>query len=196
MLDGAARIDEVVATAAAEGQPAVGITDHGNMYGVLDFYRAARDAGIKPVIGIEAYQIEGSRFDRPRRADHDIFHLTLLAETNQGYRNLIKVASHAYLDGFFYKPRVDFDLLEQHGAGLIGTSGCLGGLVSQQLLRGDYDGARDSAARFQSVLGRESFFIELQDRAAGATAGQPPARPDGPRAQCAAARHQRQPLHP
>ncbi|MBA2325688.1 MAG: DNA polymerase III subunit alpha [Actinobacteria bacterium] len=163
MLDGAARIGDVVATAAADGQPAVGITDHGNMYGVLDFYRAARDAGIKPVIGIEAYQIEGSRFDRPKRADHDIFHLTLLAETNEGYRNLIKVASHAYLDGFFYKPRVDFDLLEQHGAGLIGTSGCLGGLVCQQLQRGDYEGARDSAARFQSVLGRESFFIELQD---------------------------------
>ncbi|MGQ0804093.1 MAG: DNA polymerase III subunit alpha [Actinomycetota bacterium] len=163
MLDGAARIDDVVATAAADGQPAVGITDHGNMYGILDFYRAAREAGIKPVIGIEAYQIEGSRFDRPRRADHEIFHLTLLAETNEGYRNLIKVASHAYLDGFFYKPRVDFDLLEQYGAGLMGTSGCLGGLVSQQLLRGDYDGARDSAARFQSVLGRDSFFIELQD---------------------------------
>jgi DNA polymerase III subunit alpha len=163
MLDGAARIGDVVATAAADGQPAIGITDHGNMYGVLDFYRAARDAGLKPVVGTESYFVEGDRFDRPRRADHDIFHLTLLAETNEGYRNLIKVASHAYLDGFFYKPRVDFDLLEQYGAGLIGTTGCLGGLVSQQLLRGDYDGARDSAARFQSVLGRESFFIELQD---------------------------------
>ena len=163
MLDGAARIDEVVAVAAADGQPAIGITDHGNMYGVLDFYRAARDAGLTPVIGEETYMVEGSRFDRPRRADHEIYHLTVLAETNEGYRNLIKVASHAYLDGFFYKPRVDFELLEQHRAGLIATSGCLGGLVSQQLLKGDYDGARESAARFQTILGRDSFFIELQD---------------------------------
>ncbi|MGH8984022.1 MAG: DNA polymerase III subunit alpha [Acidimicrobiia bacterium] len=163
MLDGAARIDEVVATAAADGQPAIGITDHGNMYGVLDFYRAARDAGLTPVIGIEAYMTDGSRFDRPRRADHEIYHLTVLAETNEGYRNLIKVASNAYLDGFFYKPRVDFELLEQHRNGLVATSGCLGGLVSQQLLKGDYDAARESAGRFQSILGRDSFFIELQD---------------------------------
>jgi DNA polymerase-3 subunit alpha len=163
MLDGAARIDEVVATAAADGQPAIGITDHGNMYGVLDFYRAARDAGLTPVIGEEVYFVAGSRFDRPRRADHEIYHLTVLAESNEGYRNLIKVASHAYLDGFFYKPRTDFELLEQHRGGLIATSGCLGGLVCQQLLKGDYEGARESAARFQSILGSDSFFIELQD---------------------------------
>src|SRR5215207_1287477 len=163
MLDGAARIPDVIATAAADGQPAVGITDHGNMFGVLDFYRAAREAGLTPVIGSEGYFVSGNRFDRPRRADHDIYHLTLLAETNAGYRNLIKVASNAYLDGFYYKPRIDFDLLEQHGEGLIATSGCLGGLVSQQLMAGDYTGARDSAARFQEILGRDSFFIELQD---------------------------------
>ena len=111
MLDGAARIDDVVRTAAADGQPAVGITDHGNMYGVLDFYRAARENGITPVIGTEGYFITTSRFDRPRRADHEIFHLTLLAETNEGYRNLIKVSSHAYLDGYYYKPRLDCELL-------------------------------------------------------------------------------------
>ncbi|HEX6310490.1 MAG TPA: DNA polymerase III subunit alpha [Acidimicrobiia bacterium] len=163
MLDGAARIDEVVATAAADGQPAIGITDHGNMYGVLDFYRAARDAGLIPVIGEEVYFVAGSRFDRPRRAEHDIYHLTVLAETNEGYRNLIKVASHAYLDGFFYKPRADFELLEQHREGLIATSGCLGGLVCQQLLAGDYDRARESAAQFQAILGPDSYFIELQD---------------------------------
>src|SRR6266498_3672135 len=163
MLDGAARISEVVATAAADGQPAVGITDHGNMYGVLDFYRAAREAGLTPVLGSEAYFTSGSRFDRPRRADHEIFHLTLLAETNAGYRNLIKVASNAYLDGFYYKPRIDFELLERHRDGLIATSGCLGGLVCQELLQGDYTAARDHAARFQEILGRDSFFIELQD---------------------------------
>jgi DNA polymerase III subunit alpha len=163
MLDGAARIPDVIATAAADGQPAVGITDHGNMYGVLDFYRAAREADLTPVIGSEAYFVSTSRFDRPKRADHDIYHLTLLAETTAGYRNLIKVASNAYLDGFYYKPRIDFELLEQHGSGLIATSGCLGGLVCQQLMAGDYTAARDSAARFQDILGRDSFFIELQD---------------------------------
>ncbi len=163
MLDGAARIPDVVAEAVKDGQPAIGITDHGNMYGVLDFYRAARDAGLTPVVGMEAYMVTTSRFDRPRRADHDIYHLTLLAENNAGYRNLIKVSSHAYLDGFFYKPRVDFDLLERHREGLIATSGCLGGAVCQRLLADDYDGARDLAARFQTVLGRDSFFIELQD---------------------------------
>ncbi len=163
MLDGAARIGDVVATAAADGQPAIGITDHGNMYGVLDFYRAARKAGLTPVIGTEAYFVTTSRFDRPRRADHEIFHLTLLAETNEGYRNLIKVSSHAYLDGFFSKPRVDFELLERHHAGLIATTGCLGGAVCQALLKGDYTGARDYTAQFQDILGRDSFFIELQD---------------------------------
>jgi len=163
MLDGAARIPDVIATAAADGQPAVGITDHGNMYGVLDFYRSAREAGLTPVIGAEAYFVGSSRFERPRRADHDIYHLTLLAESNAGYRNLIKVASDAYLDGFYFKPRIDFELLERHREGLVATSGCLGGLVSQQLMAGQYDAARESAARFQDILGRDSFFIELQD---------------------------------
>ncbi len=163
MLDGAARIADVVATAAADGQPAVGITDHGNMYGVLDFYKAARGADLTPIIGTEAYLVTTSRHDRPRRDEHDIYHLTLLAESTQGYRNLIKVSSHAYLDGFYTKPRADFDLLEQHHEGLIGTTGCLGGAVSQALLRDDYDRARELVARFQSVFGRDSFFVELQD---------------------------------
>src|SRR4051794_9950741 len=163
MLDGAARIQDVVAKAAADGQPAVGITDHGNMYGVLDFYRAARDADLTPGIGTEAYMVTTSRHDRPRRDQHDIYHLTLLAESTQGYRNLIKVSSHAYLDGFFQKPRVDFELLEQHHEGLVATTGCLGGAVSQAILRDDYDAAREHTARFQSIFGRDSFFIELQD---------------------------------
>jgi DNA polymerase III subunit alpha len=111
----------------------------------------------------EAYFTGDSRFDRPRRADHEIFHLTLLAETNAGYRNLIKVASHAYLDGFYSKPRMDFELLERHRDGLIATSGCLGGLVCQRVMQGDYTAARDAAARFRDILGRDSFFIELQD---------------------------------
>src|SRR3954453_5592577 len=114
MLDGAARINEVVAKAASDGQPGVGITDHGNMYGVLDFYRAAQKAGVPPIIGPEAYMVTPSRFDRPRRDEHEIFHMTLLAESTQGYRNLIKVSSNAYLEGYFQKPRCDFELLEEH----------------------------------------------------------------------------------
>src|SRR5918992_3457535 len=98
MLDGAARIGDVMAAAAADGQPAIGITDHGNMYGVLDFYNAAKKAGIRPIIGMEGYFVTGSRHDRPRRAEHEIFHLTLLSETTKGYQNLIKVSSAAYLD--------------------------------------------------------------------------------------------------
>ncbi|MGH9027331.1 MAG: PHP domain-containing protein, partial [Acidimicrobiia bacterium] len=163
MLDGASRVPELIAAAKADGQPAIGITDHGNMYGVLDFYAAAREADLVPVVGLEAYFVTTDRRDRPRRADHEIFHLTLLAENNAGYQNLIKVASAAYLDGFFYKPRADFELLERHRDGLIATSGCLGGAICQSLLRGDERGARELAARFQDVLGRDSFFIELQE---------------------------------
>ncbi len=163
MLDGAARIQDVVAKAVADGQPAIGITDHGNMYGVLDFYRAARDAGVKPVVGMEAYFVDTSRFDRPRRSEHEIYHLTLLALDHTGYRNLIKISSGAYLDGFFYKPRVDFELLERHRDGLVATSGCLGSAICQRLLRDDYDGALATAARFQDVMGRDNFFVELQD---------------------------------
>jgi DNA polymerase-3 subunit alpha len=163
MLDGAARIGDVMAAAAADGQPAIGITDHGNMYGVLDFYNAANKAGIRPIIGMEGYFVTGSRHDRPRRAEHEIFHLTLLSETTKGYQNLIKVSSAAYLDGFFYKPRLDFELLEQHREGLIATSGCLGGVICQSLLKDDFDGALEAAARFQEILGKDNFLVELQD---------------------------------
>ena len=118
---------------------------------------------LTPVIGTEAYMVTTSRHDRPRRDEHDIYHLTLLAESTQGYKNLIKVSSDAYLDGFFQKPRVDFDLLEQHHEGLVGTTGCLGGAVSQAILKGDYTLAQQHVERFQSIFGRDSFFVELQD---------------------------------
>ena len=163
MLDGASRVAEVVAAAAADGQPAVGITDHGNMYGALEMYKAARDAGVKPILGMEGYFTNTSRFDRPRRADHEIFHLTMLAETDEGYRNLIKVTSAAYLEGYHYKPRCDWELLERHHAGITATTGCLGGLVSQLLLQGEERAALEAAARFQDIFGREHFFVELQD---------------------------------
>jgi DNA polymerase-3 subunit alpha len=176
MLDGAARVADVIARAAADGQPAIGITDHGNMYGVLDFYKAAREAGIKPIIGIEAYQAAESRHERPvRRGRIDdgggdaaageklYYHLTLLAEDGQGYKNLLKLSSAAYLEGYAYKPRVDWELLERHHHGVIATTGCLGGLVCQALLRGDSERATTLAARLQDVFGRDHLFVELQD---------------------------------
>ncbi len=176
MLDGAARVDEVVAAAVADGQPAIGITDHGNMYGILDFYRACRDQGVKPILGTEAYMAHDHRSERPsRRGRVDdsggeteggrklYYHLTLLAESQAGYRNLIQVASRAFLEGYYYKPRVDWEVLEQHSEGLIATTGCLGGHVLQSLLADDYDGARTKAARLQDIFGRDNLFVELQD---------------------------------
>ena len=131
LLDGAARISEVVAAAARDGQPAIAITDHGNLYGVVDFVKAARSAGVKPIIGMEAYFTEGSRFDRPPASENRRYHMNLLAENETGYRNLLQLSSKAFLDGYYYKPRMDFDLLEEHSEGVIATSGCLGGLVPQ-----------------------------------------------------------------
>jgi DNA polymerase-3 subunit alpha len=154
MLDGAARIGEVVAAAVADGQPALGITDHGNMYGVLDFYAECRKNGITPVIGSELYQAAESRHERPRRRGRLddgggsseggaklYYHLTALAENDEGYRNLLKLSSRAYLEGYFYKPRVDWELLEELHEGIIATTGCLGGVVLQDLLQGDVAGA-------------------------------------------------------
>ncbi|MBU6202007.1 MAG: DNA polymerase III subunit alpha [Acidobacteria bacterium] len=176
MLDGASRLDELVQAAVRDGQPALGITDHGNMYGVLDFYRECRRNGIKPVIGTEAYMAHESRTERPsRRGRVDdtggetdsggklYYHLTLLAESSAGYRNLIKLSSLAFLEGFYYQPRMDWELLARHSEGLIATSGCLGGHVLQRLSRGDEEGAWQAASRLQDIFGRGNFFIELQD---------------------------------
>ena len=178
MLDGAARIAEVVAAAVEDGQPAIGITDHGNMYGILDFYRACKDQGIKPVLGSELYMAHESRQERPSRRGRlddgggDVeggsklyYHLTALAESDVGYRNLIQLSSRAFLEGYYYKPRVDWELLQDHSEGLIVTTGCLGGHVLQHLLRDDFDGAVKAAGRLQDIFGRDNLFIELQDHA-------------------------------
>jgi DNA polymerase-3 subunit alpha len=175
LLDGAARIKDVVAEAAAMGQPAIGITDHGNLYGVVDFVKAARTHDIKPIIGIEAYFTDGSRFDRPPSDQNKRYHMILLAENEVGYRNLLQLSSKSYLEGYYYKPRMDFDLLSKHSEGIIATSGCLGGLVPQLLgpdavseegnkgTQRDFDAAVDAAGRFQDIFGKDNFFIELQD---------------------------------
>ena len=176
MLDGAAKLDELVAKAVEDGQPALGMTDHGNMYGVLDFYKECRSQGVKPIIGTEAYLAYETRFERPtRRGLMDdsggeteggrklYYHLTLLAENNTGYRNLIKLSSLAFLEGYYYQPRMDWELLERHHDGLIATTGCLGGHVLQSLLRDDYADALAKAARLQEIFGRDNLFVELQD---------------------------------
>jgi DNA polymerase III subunit alpha len=169
MLDGAARIDEVVGAARADGQPAIGITDHGNMYGVLDFYKACNRQGIKPIIGTEAYMAADSRHERPRRTGRSeddggggdngnklYYHLTLLAESNVGYRNLMQLSSLAYLEGYYYKPRMDWELYEKYHEGVIATSGCLGGVVLQALLSGDEELGLQRAARLQDIFGRDN----------------------------------------
>ncbi len=176
MLDGASRVDELVARAVADRQPALGITDHGNMYGTLEFYKECRRQGIKPIIGTEAYMAHDHRSERPTRhgrvddsgGDTEggqklYYHLTLLAENGTGYRNLIQLASRAYLEGYYYKPRLDWELLAEHHEGLIATTGCLGGHVLQSLLRGDRTGALEKAARLQDIFGRDHLFVELQD---------------------------------
>jgi DNA polymerase-3 subunit alpha len=176
MLDGAARVKDVVAAAVRDGQPAIGITDHGNMYGVLDFYKACNDQGINPVIGIEAYMARDSRHERPvvrGRIDDTggegeggvkpYYHLTLLAESTLGYHNLMKLSSEAYLEGYWRKPRIDWDMLADHHEGIIASTGCLGGVVLQALLNDQPDRAVEAAARLQDIFGRDNLFIELQD---------------------------------
>ncbi|MEM9746669.1 MAG: DNA polymerase III subunit alpha [Actinomycetota bacterium] len=176
MLDGASRLDEMIAKAVQDGQPAIGMTDHGNMYGTLDFYRECHKQGIKPIIGTEAYMAHDHRSERPsRRGRVDdsggetqsgnklYYHLILLAESNVGYRNLIQLSSLAFMEGYYYKPRMDWELLEKYSEGIIATSGCLGGHVLQSLLNGDEAGALEKAARLQDIFGRDNFFIEIQD---------------------------------
>ncbi len=176
MLDGAARVEEMVLAAKADGQRAIGITDHGNLYGVIDFYETCRKHDITPILGLEAYMAASSRFDRPpRRGKIDdtggeteggqklYHHLTLLATSNTGYRNLRELSSAAFLEGYYYKPRLDWELLERYNDGLIATSGCLGGVVLQALLQGDDAKALELAGRLQTIFGRENFYIEMQD---------------------------------
>jgi len=162
LLDGAARISELVARAKAQGQEALAITDHGCMYGVIDFYKACKKEGIKPIIGMEAYVAPRSMRDRQGAQDREYAHLVLLAKNEVGYQNLMQLSSEAFIHGFYYKPRIDYDLLEQHAEGLICLSACLAGDIPQYLLHGRYDEARTLALRLRRMF-KEDFYIELQD---------------------------------
>ena len=164
LLDGACRIDETVSAAAEMGMPALAITDHGAMYGVVDFFEACRDSGIKPIIGCEVYVAPHGRHEkRGKHGTQGNYHLVVLARDDEGYRNLIKLVTAAHLDGFYYKPRIDMELLARYSPGLVGLSGCLQGEVPTKLLAGDRGGAARAAGRLAEIFGRDSFFIELME---------------------------------
>ncbi|MGH7682505.1 MAG: PHP domain-containing protein, partial [Candidatus Eiseniibacteriota bacterium] len=165
LLDGACRIDRLVERAAGYGMKSVGLTDHGNLFGAVQFHDTARAAGLKPLIGCEVYVAHGSRTERPRTPDgkgaYD--HLVLFARNREGYRNLAKLSSAGYLEGFHYKPRVDKELLATHAAGLVCLSACLRGEVPQLVVRGDAEAARRAAEWYRDLFGAENYFFEIQD---------------------------------
>ena len=163
LLDGACRINRMMDRVKEIGQTAIAITDHGVMYGCIDFYKAAKAAGIKPIIGCEVYLTRRTLADRVHKIDDDPYHLVLLCENNKGYENLCLLVSEAFTRGFYGKPRVDLELLEKHHEGLIVLSACLGGPIPQFLLNDDYDGAKDYALKLAEIFGEDHFYLELQD---------------------------------
>ncbi|MBA2743969.1 MAG: DNA polymerase III subunit alpha, partial [Chthoniobacterales bacterium] len=163
LLDGAVRMKELMKKAAEMGMPAVAMTDHGNLYGAIEFYQEAKKAGVKPIIGCEAYMAPGSIKDRPNNQRDAAYHFTLLAKDATGYRNLVKLISTAHLDGMHYKPRIDKELLAAHSEGLIGMSACLKGEINMAIQSDNLAKARQSAGEFRDILGAENFFLELHD---------------------------------
>ncbi len=164
LLDGASRIDDIAARAKELGMDSLAITDHGVMFGVIDFYRACNREGIKPIIGCEVYTAARTLWDKDAEKDKHMGHLVLLAENNTGYKNLMKIVSEGYRHGFYYKPRIDKNVLRQYREGIIALSACLAGEVQHRLLNGDYDGARKEALEMEEIFGRGNFFLELQDQ--------------------------------
>ena len=164
LLDGSNKIEEYVSRVKELGMDSAAITDHGAMYGCIDFYKAAKAAGIRPILGCEVYVAPGSRFDRDVGDQEDkYYHLVLLAENNTGYANLMKVVSRGFVEGFYYKPRVDMELLEEYHEGLIALSACLAGEVPRYLVRGMYEDAKAAALRHEKIFGKGNYFLELQD---------------------------------
>ena len=164
LLDGSNKIKEYVARVKELGMTAAAITDHGVMYGVIDFYKAATAAGINPVLGCEVYVAPNSRFDRENTHGEDrYYHLVLLAENNTGYSNLVKIVSKGFVDGYYYKPRVDMEVLETYHEGIIALSACLAGEVQRYLVRGFYEEAKETALKYQNCFGKDNFYLELQD---------------------------------
>ena len=163
LLDGAARIGDLVARAKELGMTSLAITDHGVMFGVIDFYRECKKQGIRPVIGCEVYTAARTLFDKDAERDKRMGHLVLLAKNNQGYKNLMKIVSLVFVEGFYYRPRVDKELLRQYHEGIIALSACLAGEVPRYLTRGLYEEARQTALEYQEIFGKDNYFLELQD---------------------------------
>lgn len=163
LLDGACRIQPLMQAVKQQGQTAVAITDHGVMYGAIDFYRAAKENGVHPIIGCEVYVARRTRFDKVHGMDNEPYHLVLLCENNTGYQNLIQIVSQAWTEGFYSKPRVDMELLERHSEGLIALSACLAGEIPRRLMEDDYAAAREAALRYESIFGKGNFYLEMQD---------------------------------
>lgn len=163
LLDGEGTINNLIERAKDMGQTALAITDHGNMYGVIDFYEAAIKNGIKPILGCEVYVAARSRFDKTHELDSQSCHLILLAENNVGYNNLMKIVSAGFVEGFYYRPRIDMEILEKYNEGIIALSACMAGVLSRQILADNYDEAKRCAQQFIDIFGRDRYFIEIQD---------------------------------
>lgn len=164
LLDGAARITKLVDKAKELGMSSVAITDHGTMFGVIDFYKAAKEKGIKPIIGCEVYVAARSMTDKDPVKDKHSGHMILLAKDNEGYKNIVKIVSAGFVDGFYYKPRVDYDVIRANSGGIIALSGCLAGRVQQKLLQDDYQGAKDEAVTLEEIFGKGNFYLEAQNQ--------------------------------
>ena len=163
LLDGACEIDKLARRLSELGMESCAITDHGAMYGVIDFYKTMRSYGIKPIIGAEVYMAERTMLDKEPGIDEEQYHLVLLAKDNQGYKNLMKLVSLGFTEGFYYKPRIDMSVLAKYSEGLIALSGCLAGRIPSLLLKGDSEGAKSTALQFKSIFGQDNFYIEVQD---------------------------------
>src|SRR3989344_1296743 len=164
LLDGLSKLEDLVALAKQDGMEALALTDHGNMYGAIEFYKLAKKEGLKPIIGVEAYMTAGSRLDRTTEGGGTkrYYHLTLLAKNLAGYKNLIRLVTLANLEGYYYKPRMDKEILRKYSNGIIALSGCLGGELSQTVLRGDMEKADKLVKEYQDIFGKENYFIEIQ----------------------------------
>ena len=161
LLDGMSKVDDMVKMAKEHGMTAIGLTDHGVMYGAIDFYTACKKNGIKPIIGVEAYVANRSRFQKEPHIDNKRYHLTLLAKDNTGYQNLIKLTTAAHIEGYYYKPRVDKDLLRTHSQGLIALSGCPGSELGRAIQSGNKEKAEEVIKEYQSIFGPENYYLEI-----------------------------------
>lgn len=164
LLDGACRIDYLCSKAKDLGMKSLAMTDHGNLFGVIEFFQMAKKHGIKPLIGCEIYLVyDHKQSEKPEKTKHKIHHMGILAQNFKGYQNLVKLVSSAHVNGFYYKPRSDMEQLANHSEGIIGFTGCLQGVVPQFLLHGEYEKAREAMGKFVEIFGRDRYFVEIQD---------------------------------